>query len=203
MTEQHRLELRPITAAETDQAVGVLSRGMLDNPGHLAAFGSDPERRQARLARMFGGLFAVIDDRPKVGVFEGDRMVGFASGSTPGRCRLGPLQQARAGLAMIGNGPASLVRVLRWQGTWAGQDPDRPHHHFGPIAVDAGRQGQGIGSLLMTAFTEQWDRAGEAAYLETDKPENLAFYRRHGFEVITEGPVLGRPNWFLWRDPRS
>ncbi len=29
-----------------------------------------------------------------------------------------------------------------------------------------------------------------------------AFYTRHGFTVIDEAPVLGRPNWFMVREPR-
>ncbi len=34
-------------------------------------------------------------------------------------------------------------------------------------------------------------------------PPPSAFYIRHGFAVIDEAPVLGRPNWFMVREPRS
>lgn len=43
------------------------------------------------------------------------------------------------------------------------------------------------------------DAARENAYLETDKPENVRFYRRFGFEVIGEGEVLGVANYFMLR----
>jgi hypothetical protein len=40
-------------------------------------------------------------------------------------------------------------------------------------------------------------------YLETDKPENVTFYKRFGFEVVDEHPVLGIKNWFMLRDARG
>ncbi|GAB3740757.1 GNAT family N-acetyltransferase [Microlunatus parietis] len=193
------IRLRPIGADETEAAVGVLARGMRDNPGHVAAFGPDPETRQRCLDLMFRGLFRVAGQRETVGAFDGETLVGVAASAPPGECRLRVGQQARAAATMINIGPRRLLRVLAWQSAWGRQHPDWPHHHFGPIAVDRGRQGQGIGSLIMNEFADRWDRTAEPAYLETDKSENVAFYRRHGFTVIGEAPVLGRPNWFLRR----
>ena len=71
------------------------------------------------------------------------------------------------------------------------------------VAVDAGLQGLGIGSRLLERYCAQVDAAGEAAYLETDKPINVRFYERFGFEVIGEQDVLGTRNWFMRRAPRS
>lgn len=193
------IELRPLGAGETEAAVGVLARGMRDNPGHVAAYGPDPETRQRCLTLMFRGLLRVATDRQLLGAYDGATLVGVAAAAAPGRCRLRPGQQARAAAIMIKVGPRRLLRVLAWQRAWGGQHPAWPHHHFGPIAVDRGRQGQGIGSLIMNEFAARWDRTAEPAYLETDKPENVTFYRRHGFTVINEAPVLGRPNWFLRR----
>jgi ribosomal protein S18 acetylase RimI-like enzyme len=71
------------------------------------------------------------------------------------------------------------------------------------VAVDAGLQGLGIGSRLLEQFCARVDAAGEAAYLETDKPINVRFYDRFGFAVIGQQAVLGTPNWFMRRPPRS
>ena len=65
--------------------------------------------------------------------------------------------------------------------------------------MDAHLQGKGVGSLLMRVFCVRMDAAGEDAYLETDKPENVRFYERFGFEVVGEGEVLGVTNWFMLR----
>ena len=52
----------------------------------------------------------------------------------------------------------------------------------------------------MAEYTRRLDAGGEDAYLETDKPENVALYGRFGFEVVEEAEVLGVPNWFMWRE---
>jgi hypothetical protein len=56
----------------------------------------------------------------------------------------------------------------------------------------------------MAPMIERCDREGEAAYLESSKEENLAFYHRFGFEVTGEltltpdSPTI----WKMWRNPR-
>jgi hypothetical protein len=37
------------------------------------------------------------------------------------------------------------------------------------------------------------------AYLETDKRENVGFYRKFGFTVVAGAEVMGVPNWFMHR----
>ena len=54
---------------------------------------------------------------------------------------------------------------------------------------------------MLAAFAERMDAAREPAYLETDKPENVRFYQRFGFEVTSEATVLSTANWFMWRRP--
>src|SRR5215472_3080725 len=38
--------------------------------------------------------------------------------------------------------------------------------------LEIGRQGQGLGTRMMRALCTDLDRAGQVAFLETDKPEN-------------------------------
>jgi ribosomal protein S18 acetylase RimI-like enzyme len=61
------------------------------------------------------------------------------------------------------------------------------------------RQGQGVGSLLLSHFCEYVDERKQAAYLETDVRRNVHLYERFGFTVVEEEPVLSVPNWFMWR----
>jgi hypothetical protein len=46
------------------------------------------------------------------------------------------------------------------------------------------------------------DRYGAHSYLETDKSENVRFYQKFEFEVISQASVLEVPNWFMLRKPR-
>jgi GNAT superfamily N-acetyltransferase len=100
---------------------------------------------------------------------------------------------------MIGLGPRSMIRAARWREAWAARDPRELHWHLGPIAVDAHLQQRGIGSRLMEEFCTLADRDGAMAYLETDKAENVVFYRRFGFETVGQAEVVGTPNWFMRR----
>lgn len=90
----------------------------------------------------------------------------------------------------------------KWISIWATHDPDETHVHLGPLAVDAHVQGQGIGSPIVQEHWRRLDRTSEVGYHETDKPEDVRFYERFGFEVIGEEPVLGVPNRFMRRPPQ-
>jgi predicted N-acetyltransferase YhbS len=104
---------------------------------------------------------------------------------------------------MVALGPRIARRVGKWISIWAKHDPDEPHVHLGPVAVDAHLQGQGIGSLMMQEHCRRLDAAREVGYLETDKRENVRFYERFGFEVTGTEDVIGVPNWFMRREPGS
>jgi predicted N-acetyltransferase YhbS len=55
-------------------------------------------------------------------------------------------------------------------------------------------QGQRVGRRLMELYCAELERTRLSGYLETDRPENVAFYRRFGFEIVEEVRVLGIPN---------
>jgi ribosomal protein S18 acetylase RimI-like enzyme len=65
-------------------------------------------------------------------------------------------------------------------------------------------QGHGVGSRLLKVGTDRLDAAGQPAYLETQKERNVAFYRRNGFEVISEHRARpdAPPLWSMWREPQ-
>ena len=197
-------EVGALDASEVGEALGVLARGMRDNPVHVAAFGGDPARREKDLQRLFGAAFAVMGLHEHMLVARaGDgRIVGVCGMMPPGDCRPGSGRQLRMLPGLLRIGPRAAGRTMRWMGAWAKRDPDGRHWHLGPVAVDAHLQGAGIGSKLMRVFCARMDAAGEDAYLETDKPENVGFYERFGFEVLGEAEVLGLPNWFMLRNAK-
>lgn len=82
--------------------------------------------------------------------------------------------------------------------------PQEPHWYLALIGADPAAQGQGHGAALLRSGLAKADAAGQAAYLESSKPDNLPFYEHFGFRVREElslpggGPVL----WAMWREPR-
>lgn len=80
---------------------------------------------------------------------------------------------------------------------------DRPHAYLWFLGVVKEAQGRGVGSRLLKVATDRLDGAGAAAYLETQTERNIALYRRHGFQVVSEHrPRSDAPRlWSMWREP--
>lgn len=80
---------------------------------------------------------------------------------------------------------------------------ERPHAYLWFLGVTPEAQGHGVGSALLRVANARLDAAGEPAYLETQTERNVALYRRHGWEVLSEhrprpdAPML----WSMWREP--
>lgn len=195
------LEIGALGPSDAGAVLGVLSRGMRDNPLHVAVFGEDPERRQRRIRHVFEGAFEAMGWQTNVlAARDADgAIVGVCGVMPPGECQLELGRQLRLMPRMIANGPAVALRTVRWLGTWGKRDPAQRHWHLGPVAVDAHLQGRGVGSRLMEVFCARVDALGEAAYLETDRPQNVRFYERFGFKVVGEQEVLGVSNWFMFK----
>ena len=196
--------VRELSNADLSAAVGVVARGMRDNPLHIAALGEDPDVRGQRLARMFAVALPFIHSKGVVlGAFDDNILVGIAGMIAPGRCQPSLTEKLTVMPRLV---PAisggAFRRVGRWMTIWAEHDLRQPHWHLGPVAVEAQVQRTGIGTLLMHEYCERLDRVHGMGYLETDKASNVTFYERFGFQTIDEEPVLNTPNWFMKRDAR-
>jgi ribosomal protein S18 acetylase RimI-like enzyme len=203
MTAADSTEVRDLRPDEVPAAFDVLARGMRDNPLHVAAYGDDPERRLRCHRRLVRGLFGAFGAQQPICALRDGVVVGVTGVAPVGTCQPTVTQRLRLLPAVVALGPRTAARVGSWISAWAKRDPDEPHVHLGPLAVDAHLQGQGIGSLIIDEHCRRLDAAGEVGYLETDKAENVGFYERFGFEVVGEEPVIGVPNWFMRREPRS
>ena len=181
-------------------AVGVLVRGMCDNPNPVAALGGDRLSRVGALHGVFGVMLRVMPQEPLV-ARRGDWIVGVCGMLPPWKCQPSPAKILRLAPTLLRLGPSRASRLNRWMKEWGERDPQEPHWHLGPVAVEPGLQGMTVGSQMLKRFCEKLDAEQQMAYLETEKPENVRFYRRFGFETIEEAEVLGKPNWFMRREP--
>lgn len=68
----------------------------------------------------------------------------------------------------------------------AAHTPSEPHWYLQLIATHPDWQRQGLGAALMQPMFERADREGLLCHLETETLVNVAYYRRHGFEVDAE-----------------
>jgi ribosomal protein S18 acetylase RimI-like enzyme len=65
-----------------------------------------------------------------------------------------------------------------------------PHWYLPWLAVEPGRQNEGLGARLLAHCLVIVDESGLPAFLETPNPRNVGLYERHGFAVVavTESP---------------
>ena len=194
--------MRDLRPDELGAAVELLARGFRDNPIPTAVFGHDPERRRRCLEKTFGEMFRVMRSQTPLVATSAGTIVGVTGIAPPGSCQ--PTARQRLSLlpAVLSTGPGSLLRTVRWLDAWGGLDPEEPHSHLGPLAVDANLRGRGIGSQILHAYCRHLDEANLMGYLETETQDNVRLYARFGFEVTAERHVIGVPNWFMRRRPR-
>jgi ribosomal protein S18 acetylase RimI-like enzyme len=200
VSSTHRVEVAPLAPPEIPAAIGVLARGMRDNPIHVAALGDDADRRERILARLFEAMWRHMDQYALCARLDG-QVVGVCGRLPPGGCRPTPGQGLRMAPGMAATGPRTLMRTMRWVAAWSKRDPDERHEHLGPVAVDRHLQGQGFGSAMLAVHAADLDREGLMGWLETDKAENVRLYERFGYVVVEQTDVLGVPNWFMRRPP--
>jgi ribosomal protein S18 acetylase RimI-like enzyme len=132
--------------------------------------------------------------------------VGIAAWLPPG---VGPAVKGRRALRQTRLAAPSMLRSPRRRPAFAllnavvAQHLHDEHWYLALLAADPSAQGRGVGTALLTPMLERADSAGLPVYLETQKEANLAYYRRHGFEV---GPIVQVPGsppvWTMTRAAR-
>jgi ribosomal protein S18 acetylase RimI-like enzyme len=182
-------------------AARLLARGMADNPNHVRVFEMSPAERAQVLERMFSAVIRQqLDHGVVLGAFHAHELVGVLGMLPPGRCPSASTGTLAAFSALVlGSGLKSARRVLAWLDDWTRSDPQLSHWHLGPLAVEPRLQGQGIGKALLGECCRRMDERQCAAYLENDRPENVALFESFGFHVREAHDVLGTRNWFMLR----
>jgi ribosomal protein S18 acetylase RimI-like enzyme len=186
------------------QAAGVLARAFLDDP-LMCRYLPDPVHRcrvlpgfmltMVRYCRAYGEIWTTPE------------LDGVACWLPPGRTelRLPGVVRAALGAVTLRVGWRTLWRLSRLQPVLdrlhTGHAPRR-HAYLMLLGVEPARKGQGVGGKLLAAGVERWQAAGCPIYLETMLERNVAFYRRHGFEVTGEAALDagGLRVWALVRE---
>lgn len=180
------------------QAAGVAARALRDNPTSVAV-SEDPFVRFDMMYSTFTRSMPHAGD--VTGVLRGGAVLAVATTSAPNDCistMLPPaLRTAEEPLA----GASDMERFLYMGSVMAQHDLPEEHWHVGPVGVEPGFQGLGLGHAAMRLLCDRLDEKGGIGWLETDKPENVRFYLSLGFELVTEAPMLGAQFWFLRREP--
>lgn len=197
MSRVAAIRIEPFQREMAPEASRMLAQAFMANPLHVAAFGASQLRKNEAFFRT--GL--TVMKGPKFVAIDGLRIVGLIHWVDSGHCQFSALEKLRMVPSMLqGLGIGSAMKVGAWLSQWTKHDPREPHVHLGPIGVAPNAQGQHVGHRLMERYCEELNRAGRAGYLETDRPQNVNFYRRFGFETVAEIRLLGVSNYLMWRN---
>ena len=195
-----RVKLRLLAPIEKPLAAGIIASGMVDDPIQRAIHGPDVAARLHGMEILFGATLRETE-RPTLGAWEDDELLGAAAYGPPGSCPLPEERRETLSQAIACLPLPARKNFHAWRANWGAHDPAEPHWHLGPFAVRADAQARGIGSQLLEAFLEPVDKCEGMAYLETDTAGNVRFYERFGFERVGRDEVLGVECTFMSRRP--
>jgi ribosomal protein S18 acetylase RimI-like enzyme len=192
--------VRRATRDDVPAVSAALARAFLDDPV-MEWFFPDERRRSDHIEALFRLRVAGLLKQDEVYTTE-DRS-GAAVWAQPDRWEMPPFE----GLAFVARlFPMVRTRLPLLARGWTRIDrahPKEPHWYLAILGTEPAARGRGAGSAMLQPVLEDCDRNEVAAYLESSKEENLAFYARHGFRVTDEITLPeGPPIWPMWRDPR-
>jgi ribosomal protein S18 acetylase RimI-like enzyme len=190
------LVIEKYDAGRFEAAVSMLADAFVTNPLHVSAFGPQQIDQNRLFFRI--GMQHMFTGHAFVALVDG-AIRGYMHFRASPYCLPPPEQIPAAAATMLKPLGAAIPRVVVWFSTWCRLDPKEPHAHLGPLGVSPEAQGQGIGTALMNRYVEHLKHEGTAGYLETDRPENVEFYKKFGFVVQREQEVIGTPTWYMWR----
>jgi ribosomal protein S18 acetylase RimI-like enzyme len=190
------IQIRKYSPDQIDETVTVLANAFVTNPLHLWAFGAHRLDQNRLFFRI--GLRHMFIGRAFVAMADG-AVRGYVHFNDSPYCLPAPEEIPVAAATLLKPLGNALSRVVKWLSRWCHLDPEEPHVHLGPIGVAPEAQGQGFGTALMQQYIEYLDQEHTAGYLETDRPENVAFYKKFGFLVQREEVLIATPIWYMWR----
>lgn len=125
----------------------------------------------------------------------------------PGQSQPSMWRMARAGMirAPWRLGLRGLWGLLRAADQWGRLQANQPPHwYLLALGVEPSLQGRGLGGRLLYEGLCRADESQAPCYLETMLPQNVTFYRKHGFEVLVEGRLgSGLPFWTMRRPTKA
>lgn len=195
-----------LTGTALDEAVVVSIRAFNDDPFFNFLFPKVETRD-----RSIGILHRVVlREVAGLGItrtaYVDGHVAGVAVWVPPGRYPFPPMLQIRQLLGSIRAFLPSMGAAMRTRGVLqkvVKAHEKRPHWYLQLLMVDPTFQRQGIGGLLQNPTLQVCDDEQIPAWLETQKPENLAYYARFGFEVVSEHKIEDGPSiWSLSREPK-
>jgi ribosomal protein S18 acetylase RimI-like enzyme len=194
---------RHASTADVPGMAEALALAFQDDPVMAWLFGDDQDRTVGALRKFFAHEGRRHLRNPTV--FTTDAHDGASYWDPPGQWKTPVVRLLGMAPFMVGAMRHRIVRAMRGLSLIEQVHGEQPqdHYYLSMLGTRPDRQGNGIGAALMAPILRRCDEDGIGAYLESSKEANIPFYRRHGFEVVTELQLPKGPGiWPMWRDPQ-
>jgi ribosomal protein S18 acetylase RimI-like enzyme len=184
------------------------SRAFFDDP-FFAYLLPDDAMRRSRLPFFFRAVFTHLGPRGRIVTVRNgnDEPIGVAAWLTTGGYPLPltvQLRQMPTSLRAFYRRPRSLAAGNRYMAALVRAHRKDPQWYLMVLCADPLAQRSGVGTMLLEEALTQVDVEGVGSHLETPRLDNVAYYRRFGYELIeTLTPLEGGPPYYtMWRAPR-
>lgn len=200
-------EVRPLGAAQVRPAGHALARAF-DDDDWFRWLLPDPPRRYRALRRFFGAAVSDALGHGRVDIVDDDGLtVAVASWLPPGAYPPSPRRQMRQLGSVLAAAPLFPRRIAITMRTLAQLEKvhlKEEHWYLAALGTDPTRWRRGLGSAVLEPGLALAEADGRPCYLETQAERNLAFYGKHGFDVVRELRVDGcpLPLWTMLRPAR-
>ena len=193
----------PLTAAEDDMAARLLARAFHADPMFVYLTPDEPSRGERAQPFFAAGIrycrrYGVAEMTASRDAAAAWLRPGFTTMTMGRMLRTGMLLAPRKfGFSGMGR----FIALTSYADKLHKQAISGEHWYLLCVGVEPARQGAGLGGRLLSAGLRRADADGLPCYLETVNPDNLPFYRRHGFEVAADGqlPKDGLHVWAMVR----
>lgn len=179
----HPFKISLMELNDVHESAKVLSIAMQNNPLHIAVLKGNGESQRVIIEKMFIDLFKKLP---------GTTFIAKEDKKIVGAMRM----KSCCGSEFEENNKKQKeentidCRIAFWLREWALRDPVEQHWHLGPIGVLPTHRGLGVGTALMNRFCKEVDGCHAAAYLETDLDENVLFYKKFGFKIVSRSHIF-------------
>jgi GNAT superfamily N-acetyltransferase len=202
LPEPARLE--PLRTTHLHGAAAALADAFSDDPGWLSIGPHEPRRRQKFIHRTCLSTLKVAEHwaGPSWCITEDEEPIGVLAGCAPERWPLPSVRTLfRLAPGPVLAGPAVLARALGAQRVFERGYPEHDAFVVVIFGIKRAHQRRGLGRRLMTEALARADEDQVPAFLWTSNPDNLPYYRSHGYEVVGDETTIpgGASNWFMER----
>jgi ribosomal protein S18 acetylase RimI-like enzyme len=203
-----KIDERALIGKEMSTAKAVASRAFFDDPFFRYMLPNDAMRR-SRLPVFFQSVFSHMGPRGRIVTVRNDAgdILGVAAwqttGGYPPSIKL-QLSQIPSSLRAFYRRPRTLMIGNRFVAALARAHRKDPQWYLMVLCADPSVQRSGVGTMLLDHGLAMVDAEGVGSHLETPRLDNVAYYRRFGYELVeTLTPVENGPSFYaMWRAPR-